>query len=60
MLSLGLDELGIDPGLVGSAGARTTVEDAALRPPRAEGEIVHDSGEGGVRLAEFLASRKFI
>ena len=58
--SLGLDELGIDPGLVGSAGARVRVEDAARRPPRAEGEIVADSGDGGVRLAEFLASRKFI
>jgi electron transfer flavoprotein beta subunit len=60
VLSLGLDELGLDPGRVGAAGARTKVESATLRPPRAEGEIVHDSGEGGLGLAGFLASRKFI
>jgi electron transfer flavoprotein beta subunit len=32
----------------------------ANRPPRAAGTIVTDEGEGGIKAAEFLASRKFI
>lgn len=60
LLSLGLDELAVEPDRVGGVGARSTVDSATPRPPRAAGEIVSDSGEGGVQLAEFLATRKFI
>ena len=30
------------------------------RPPRSAGEIVTDEGDGGVKLAEFLASKKLV
>jgi electron transfer flavoprotein beta subunit len=60
LLSLDLDELAVAPDQVGSSGAGTAVDSATPRPPRAAGEIVSDAGEGGVQLADFLATRKFI
>ncbi|MBW8803508.1 MAG: electron transfer flavoprotein subunit beta/FixA family protein [Catenulisporales bacterium] len=51
---------GIDPALVGQAAAATAVVDAAQRPPRSAGVKVTDSGDGGVKLAEFLSAQKFI
>ncbi|MER5628390.1 electron transfer flavoprotein subunit beta/FixA family protein [Streptosporangium sp. NPDC002544] len=56
----GLDDLGVDAGQVGSAGARTRVESFTARPPREKGEVVTDEGEGGLRLAEFLSAGKFV
>jgi electron transfer flavoprotein beta subunit len=50
----------IDPAKVGAAGSWTKVLDAAVAPPRAQGVIVTDEGNGGVDLADFLASKKFI
>jgi electron transfer flavoprotein beta subunit len=58
--SLDLDDLGIEAGLVGLAGAWTAVEAVAARPARTAGVVVKDEGEGGRQLAEFLASQKFI
>jgi len=49
-----LADLGVDPALVGDAGARTRVTEASPRPARPEVEIVVDKGEGGRALAEFL------
>ncbi|HEY3869011.1 MAG TPA: electron transfer flavoprotein subunit beta/FixA family protein [Actinocrinis sp.] len=50
----------IDPAKVGAAGSWTKVLDAAVAPPRAQGVIVTDEGNGGVDLADFLAAKKFI
>ncbi|MYZ37647.1 electron transfer flavoprotein subunit beta/FixA family protein [Streptomyces sp. MnatMP-M17] len=58
--SLDLEDLEIDADEVGLAGAWTAVGSAAERPARTAGTIVKDEGEGGKRLAEFLASQKFI
>ena len=55
-----LADLGIDAGQVGAAGAYTEVIAVTKRPPRAQGEIVADDGDGGTKLAAFLAARKFI
>jgi electron transfer flavoprotein beta subunit len=60
LVSLALDDLGVPPEQVGTTGSRSTVEQASKRPPRTAGEIVCDSGEGGIGLADFLATRKFI
>lgn len=49
-----LADLGLDPAVAGTAGARTETLSAAPRPERAEPEIVTDKGEGGVALADFL------
>ena len=56
----GLADLGIDPSLVGLDAAWTTVVSFAKRPPRAQGQIVTDGGDGGTQLAEFLAGQKFL
>ena len=58
--SLDLDDLGIEPGEVGLAGAWSAVESVAARPARTAGTVVKDEGEGGTQLAAFLAANKFI
>lgn len=55
-----LADLGLDASQVGLDAAWTKVESFAARPPRTQGEIVTDEGDGGTKLAEFLASRKFV
>ena len=50
-----LADLGVDAAQVGLDAAWTKVESFAERPPRAQGEIVTDEGDGGTKLAEFLA-----
>jgi electron transfer flavoprotein beta subunit len=55
-----LADLGIDAGQVGLENSWTKVVEFAKRPPRAQGEIVTDEGDGGTKLAEFLANRKFL
>ena len=55
-----LADLGVDPGQVGLANAWTSVEQFTARPPREQGEIVTDEGDGGTKLAQFLATSKII
>jgi electron transfer flavoprotein beta subunit len=55
-----LADLGVDTGVVGLSAAWSAVESATRRPPRAAGVVVTDEGDGGVKLAEFLATGKFI
>ncbi len=53
-------DAGIAAERVGLAHALSSVVSFADRPPRAGGTIVRHDGDGGVRLAEFLAAQKFI
>ena len=55
-----LADLGVDPAQVGLSAAWTAVESVTARPPRSTGEVVADEGEGGTKLAEFLAARRFV
>ena len=55
-----LADLGLDAGTVGLDNAWTKVESFTPRPPRTAGEIVTDEGDGGTKLVEFLASKKFV
>jgi electron transfer flavoprotein beta subunit len=55
-----LADAGIDPAAMGLGGAATEVVDHTQRPRREAGTIVKDEGDGGVKVAEFLAARKFI
>lgn len=55
-----LADLGIDAGQVGLENSWTKVVSFAARPPREQGEIVTDEGDGGTKLAEFLAAQKFV
>jgi electron transfer flavoprotein beta subunit len=56
----GIADLGVDAGEVGLGAAWTAVEGVAARPPREQGQVVTDDGDGGTKLAEFLVSRKFV
>ncbi|MFE8916981.1 electron transfer flavoprotein subunit beta/FixA family protein, partial [Streptomyces globisporus] len=58
--SLDLEDLELEAGEVGLAGAWTAVDAATERPARTAGTIVKDEGEGAKQLAEFLAGQKFI
>lgn len=58
--TMSLADTDIDAALVGLAGASTEVVDFAQRPPRQAGTIVKDEGDGGVKVADFLAVQKFI
>ncbi|WP_026875356.1 electron transfer flavoprotein subunit beta/FixA family protein [Jiangella gansuensis] len=55
-----LADLGVDAGAVGLDAALSVVREVAKRPERTQGEVVTDDGDGGVKLAEFLAARKFV
>ena len=55
-----LSDLGVDAGQVGLANAATAVESTTKRPPREQGTIVTDEGDGGTKLAEFLTTNKFV
>ena len=58
--TLALADLGVDADAAGLAGSWTSVTDFAARPPRAAGQVVKDEGDGGTKVAAFLAERKFI
>jgi electron transfer flavoprotein beta subunit len=54
-----LDDLGVEAREVGLEAAWTHVVSVEPAPPRSQGEIVTDDGEGGQALADFLTARKF-
>jgi electron transfer flavoprotein beta subunit len=58
--TLALADLGIDADAAGLAGSWTSVTGFAAKPPRAAGQVVKDEGDGGTKVAAFLAERKFI
>jgi electron transfer flavoprotein beta subunit len=58
--TLALADLGVDADAAGLAGSWTSVTDFAAKPPRAAGTVVKDEGDGGTKVAAFLAERKFI
>jgi electron transfer flavoprotein beta subunit len=55
-----LTDLGIPAEEVGAGAARTAVEEITRRPARQGGEAIPDDGEGGLRIAEFLAAAKLL
>ena len=55
-----LDDLGIDAGQVGLAGAASAVRTAVPNPPRPPGVVVVDDGEGAVQIADFLVGHNLL
>jgi electron transfer flavoprotein beta subunit len=53
-------DLGLDAAAMGLDSATSEVVDVTLRPPRQAGQVVKDEGDGGVKIADFLASQKLI
>ena len=60
LTTMGLGDAGIDGSSVGLDNATTKVDEAEPRPPKSAGQKVKDEGDGGVKIAEFLASQKLI
>ncbi|MCU0265101.1 MAG: electron transfer flavoprotein subunit beta/FixA family protein [Actinomycetia bacterium] len=58
--TLTLADLGLGADEVGLAGSWSAVDEFAARPPRQAGSVVKDEGDGGVKIAEYLAGQKFI
>jgi electron transfer flavoprotein beta subunit len=55
-----LSDLGVDAGEVGLGGAWSQVTSFENAPPRAAGQTVKDEGNGGVAIADYLASKKLV
>ncbi|ABD13011.1 electron transfer flavoprotein subunit beta [Frankia sp. CcI156] len=60
LTTLSAADAGLDAGAVGLAGATSTVVASEPAPPRSSGTIVKDEGDGGTKVAEFLAAQKLI
>ncbi len=60
LTTLSLPDRGIDAATVGLAAAPSQVVEFATKPPRQAGQVVKDEGDGGAKVAEFLASQKFV
>ncbi|MBP2338670.1 electron transfer flavoprotein beta subunit [Saccharothrix coeruleofusca] len=58
--TLTISDLGLDAAEVGLGAARSQVLEAAPKPPRSAGQRVEDSGDGGVKIAEYLVGQKLI
>ncbi len=55
-----LGDIGLDAAEVGLANAWTQVTSFENAPPRQAGQVVKDEGDGGAKIADFLASKKLI
>lgn len=58
--TLTLADLGLAADEVGIAAASSVVVEFADAPPRAAGQVVTDAGDGGVKIADYLSTQKFI
>jgi electron transfer flavoprotein beta subunit len=54
-----LADLGLQPDDVGLSAAWSQVVSVEPAPPRSQGEVITDEGQGGQALADFLTARKF-
>ncbi|MCW2922002.1 MAG: Electron transfer flavoprotein alpha/beta-subunit [Thermoleophilia bacterium] len=57
---LGLADLGLDAGQVGTSGSGTTVVAFAPPPAKAGGVKIEDDGSGADKIVEFLAGRNLV
>ncbi|HEX3334889.1 MAG TPA: electron transfer flavoprotein subunit beta/FixA family protein [Jatrophihabitans sp.] len=55
-----LGDIGLDAAEVGLDNSWTQVASFENAPPREAGQTVKDEGDGGVKIADFLASKKLI
>ena len=60
ILQCSVEDLGLAPDDVGERGAREKVLEIGRPPQREAGDVVEDDGEGGKRIADFLAEVKVL
>jgi electron transfer flavoprotein beta subunit len=58
--TLAVSDLGLGADQVGLANATSQVVSFEVAPPRQAGQVVKDEGDGGVKIADYLASKKLI
>jgi len=58
--TLTVADAGLDASRLGASAAWSVVVDFADRPPKAAGTIVADEGDGGMKIADYLATQKFV
>ncbi|HEY7045818.1 MAG TPA: electron transfer flavoprotein subunit beta/FixA family protein [Jatrophihabitantaceae bacterium] len=58
--TLSVSDLGLGADEVGLGNAASQVVSFEVAPPRQAGQIVKDEGDGGAKIADFLASKKLI
>ncbi|HEX6447660.1 MAG TPA: electron transfer flavoprotein subunit beta/FixA family protein [Streptosporangiales bacterium] len=58
--SLGAGDLGLADSDLGLANAATEVVEFTPAPPKEKGAVVTDEGDGGVRIADYLAGQKIL
>lgn len=55
-----LADVGVDPALVGAAGAATVVRAVAVKPPGQAGVVVVDDGAAAAQIADFLVGQRLL
>jgi electron transfer flavoprotein beta subunit len=60
LTTLTLADAGIEAEQVGLSNAPSQVVEFANKPPRQAGQVVKDEGDGGAKIAEFLAAQKLV
>ncbi len=60
LTTVAIGDAGIEAGQVGLQSAPSQVVEFSNKPPRQAGQVVKDEGDGGTKVAEFLASQKFV
>jgi electron transfer flavoprotein beta subunit len=60
LTTLTIADAGIEADQVGLASAPSQVDGFANKPPRQAGQVVKDEGDGGAKIADFLASQKLV
>ena len=58
--TLDLAAIGIDVGLVGEAGSKTTVLELGPPPSRGDQVKIEDDGSGAEKIVEYLLERRLI
>ena len=58
--TLALADLGVDSSHVGLSNSWSQVASFAQRPPKDKGTVITDEGDGGTRVATFLADHKLL
>jgi electron transfer flavoprotein beta subunit len=58
--TLGIADLGLDPGRVGESGSGTVVRALEPPPPRGDSLVVEDDGSAAERILDYLSERKLL
>ena len=58
--TLTLADLGVEPTQVGLNYSATVVQSAEVHPPREQGEMIYDHGQGAAAIADYLEKENLI